>query len=201
MPLSFVRNQITLPISSVQGVVCVSAARVSPLVASLCSQVHDLCILGGRELMFEDTGFCESMIYLHASLQRPSASIWPLQLLQLSCASHSRPRYNCDNGGPAPEKLTNQIFQNTKSIAKYYIASDELTVDISKIGTSSFMVQHHDTAKFGDFTVKVRILQQPAMTADCGTGPKRWPRKLSRDLHSAAACAHLKVRLRLALHV
>ena len=127
--------------------------------------------------------------------------IWSLQLLQLSCACHSCPRYNCDNGGPAPEKLTNQIFQNTKSIAKYYIASDELTVDISKIGTSSFMVQHHDTAKFGDFTVKVRFLQQPAMTADCGVGPKRWPRKLRRDLHSAAACAHLKVRLRLALHI
>jgi phosphomannomutase len=31
-------------------------------------------------------------------------------------------KYNTSNGGPAPEGVTDKIFQNTKTIEKYYIA-------------------------------------------------------------------------------
>ena len=66
-------------------------------------------------------------------------------------------RYNCDNGGPAPEKLTSAIFANTEKIDHYYIADEELKVDLHKIGTTSYLVQHADTKKFGDFVVQVHI--------------------------------------------
>eukprot|EP00245_Coleochaete_scutata_P001333 TRINITY_DN11640_c0_g1_i1.p1 TRINITY_DN11640_c0_g1~~TRINITY_DN11640_c0_g1_i1.p1 ORF type:complete len:583 (-),score=143.53 TRINITY_DN11640_c0_g1_i1:592-2340(-) len=47
-------------------------------------------------------------------------------------------KYNCENGGPAPEALTDQIFANTKTIAEYHIATDLPDVDISVLGTSTF---------------------------------------------------------------
>jgi phosphoglucomutase len=31
-------------------------------------------------------------------------------------------KYNCENGGPAPESLTNKIYDNTKTISAYYTA-------------------------------------------------------------------------------
>jgi phosphoglucomutase len=64
-------------------------------------------------------------------------------------------RYNCENGGPAPEKLTNQIYQNTTKIAQYYIADDSLKVDLDRLGATHFLVQHKDSVKFGQFTVEV----------------------------------------------
>ena len=69
-------------------------------------------------------------------------------------------RYNCENGGPAPEKLTNAIFANTGKLSQYYIAAEELAVDLSKPGSARFLVQHHATAKFGEFVVQAR----PALT-------------------------------------
>ncbi len=65
-------------------------------------------------------------------------------------------RYNCENGGPAPEKLTDAIYANTGKLSKYYTAAEELPVDLSKPGTATFLVQHHDTAKFGNFVVQAR---------------------------------------------
>ncbi len=64
-------------------------------------------------------------------------------------------RYNCENGGPAPEKLTNQIYQNTTKISQYFVADEALKVDLEKLGTSTFLVQHKDSGKFGQFTVEV----------------------------------------------
>jgi phosphoglucomutase len=43
-------------------------------------------------------------------------------------------KYNIGNGGPAPEKVTDAIYVNTKSISHYKIA-DVPPVDISSIGT------------------------------------------------------------------
>lgn len=43
-------------------------------------------------------------------------------------------KYNAGNGGPAPEKLTDAIFEKTKLISSFKIA-DIATVDIDKIGT------------------------------------------------------------------
>lgn len=68
-------------------------------------------------------------------------------------------KYNCENGGPAPEKLTNAIHANTTKIAQYYIADDSLKVDLDKLGRKDFMVQHREGttgAKMGPFSVEVR---------------------------------------------
>ncbi|PTE09446.1 alpha-D-glucose phosphate-specific phosphoglucomutase [Mesorhizobium helmanticense] len=43
-------------------------------------------------------------------------------------------KYNAGNGGPAPEKLTDAIFEKTKAIASFKIA-DIGPIDIDKIGT------------------------------------------------------------------
>jgi phosphoglucomutase len=53
-------------------------------------------------------------------------------------------KYNIGNGGPAPEKITEAIFEKSKTIARYRIA-DVPPVDIDKIATASA----------GDMTVEV----------------------------------------------
>jgi phosphoglucomutase len=47
-------------------------------------------------------------------------------------------KYNGENGGPAPEKVTNLIFDNTKSISEYKICNGVPDVDLSKPGTHTF---------------------------------------------------------------
>jgi phosphoglucomutase len=51
-------------------------------------------------------------------------------------------KYNCDNGGPAPERLTDAIYELTKTITSYRICSDFPSVDTSVIG--SFTVSSTD---------------------------------------------------------
>lgn len=48
-------------------------------------------------------------------------------------------KFNCDNGGPAPDALTNKMYDLSTKIQEYKIA-DGITVDISKIGSSTFDV-------------------------------------------------------------
>ena len=43
-------------------------------------------------------------------------------------------KYNCENGGPAPEKLTNLIYENTKSIAAYKSCEAFPEVDVTVLG-------------------------------------------------------------------
>jgi phosphoglucomutase len=43
-------------------------------------------------------------------------------------------RYNTQNGGPAPEAITNAIFDKTKSISNFKILADFPDVDLSVIG-------------------------------------------------------------------
>lgn len=47
-------------------------------------------------------------------------------------------KYNMDNGGPAPEGITDKIYENTKTIKEYLIAEDLPDVDISAVGVTSF---------------------------------------------------------------
>ena len=54
-------------------------------------------------------------------------------------------KYNCSNGGPAPESLTDAMFAKSKTITQYRITKETPQIDISKIGTS----------KFGDLEVEV----------------------------------------------
>ncbi|BFZ16535.1 hypothetical protein BsWGS_19574 [Bradybaena similaris] len=48
-------------------------------------------------------------------------------------------KYNTDNGGPAPESVTNKLYEFTKTIKEYKIVSN-LKVDIGKLGTSKFSI-------------------------------------------------------------
>ncbi|ONK61372.1 uncharacterized protein A4U43_C08F29210 [Asparagus officinalis] len=58
-------------------------------------------------------------------------------------------KYNMENGGPAPEVITDKIYDNTKTIKEYFIAEDLPDVDISKTGVSSF------SGPEGNFDVEV----------------------------------------------
>eukprot|EP00092_Neocalanus_flemingeri_P031038 GFUD01033718.1.p1 GENE.GFUD01033718.1~~GFUD01033718.1.p1 ORF type:complete len:563 (-),score=165.78 GFUD01033718.1:500-2188(-) len=57
-------------------------------------------------------------------------------------------KFNCANGGPAPDAFTNKIFENTKTINKYYMCPD-LQCDFNTIGTYEFMIEGNP------FTVEV----------------------------------------------
>jgi phosphoglucomutase len=46
-------------------------------------------------------------------------------------------KYNVSNGGPAPENVTNKIYEKTKTITKYKII-EAPTVDLSKIGDFTY---------------------------------------------------------------
>ncbi|KAL9229296.1 hypothetical protein vseg_004780 [Gypsophila vaccaria] len=58
-------------------------------------------------------------------------------------------KYNMENGGPAPEGVTDKIYENTTTIKEYLIAKEVPDVDISKVGTTS--VEGPD----GEFEVEV----------------------------------------------
>ncbi|BBN11283.1 phosphoglucomutase [Marchantia polymorpha subsp. ruderalis] len=58
-------------------------------------------------------------------------------------------KYNTENGGPALEALTDQIYENTKTITTYLIAEGIPDIDIHKIATSSF------SGPSGPFSVEV----------------------------------------------
>ncbi|XP_059448896.1 phosphoglucomutase, cytoplasmic [Corylus avellana] len=47
-------------------------------------------------------------------------------------------KYNMENGGPAPEGITDKIYENTKTIKEYFIAEDLPDVDIATTGVTSF---------------------------------------------------------------
>lgn len=48
-------------------------------------------------------------------------------------------KFNCENGGPAPDNVTNDIFEISKTLKEYKIV-ENLKVDISKIGTNTYTV-------------------------------------------------------------
>lgn len=47
-------------------------------------------------------------------------------------------KYNGENGGPAPEKLTNLIFSETLAISSYKVAGDAPVVDLAVIGKTNY---------------------------------------------------------------
>jgi len=44
-------------------------------------------------------------------------------------------KFNCENGGPAPEKVTDLIYNNTTTIKEYKICKGTPTIDITKAGS------------------------------------------------------------------
>ncbi|XP_071984169.1 phosphoglucomutase-1 isoform X4 [Engystomops pustulosus] len=59
-------------------------------------------------------------------------------------------KFNTSNGGPAPEAITDKIFQLSKTIEEYAICPD-LKVDLSTIGKQQFDLEN----KFKPFTVEI----------------------------------------------
>jgi phosphoglucomutase len=47
-------------------------------------------------------------------------------------------KYNCENGGPAPEGVTDQIYKNTTQITEYKIANSIPDIDLSQVCVHSF---------------------------------------------------------------
>jgi phosphoglucomutase len=46
-------------------------------------------------------------------------------------------KYNCENGGPAPDKLTAAIYKNTTTMKEYKICEDFPSIDIKTVGTTA----------------------------------------------------------------
>ncbi|KAM8930077.1 phosphoglucomutase-1 isoform 2-T2 [Pelodytes ibericus] len=59
-------------------------------------------------------------------------------------------KYNTSNGGPAPEAITDKIFQISKTIEEYAICPD-LKVDLGTLGKQQFDLEN----KFKPFTVEI----------------------------------------------
>lgn len=57
-------------------------------------------------------------------------------------------KFNIDNGGPAPDNMTNEIYDHTRKITTYRTVPD-LDCVIDKLGVSEFTVDDHK------FTVEV----------------------------------------------
>lgn len=48
-------------------------------------------------------------------------------------------KFNCENGGPAPDQVTNKIYKLSTEISQYKIV-ESLNIDLSKIGTNEFNI-------------------------------------------------------------
>lgn len=59
-------------------------------------------------------------------------------------------KFNVQNGGPSPEKVTNAIFDISKTLDSYSIVRGIPPVDLSKIGVHKYSVD-----KYGEFIVEV----------------------------------------------
>lgn len=71
-------------------------------------------------------------------------------------------KFNCENGGPAPDQVTNKIYQLSTAITEYKIV-EGLTIDISKIGANHFVVigrVDFDNRKRGSLHSLIHILGQ-----------------------------------------
>uniref|UniRef100_A0A2P2HXS4 phosphoglucomutase (alpha-D-glucose-1,6-bisphosphate-dependent) n=1 Tax=Hirondellea gigas TaxID=1518452 RepID=A0A2P2HXS4_9CRUS len=58
-------------------------------------------------------------------------------------------KYNCSNGGPAPDQVTNAMYDLSCKITEYRICPD-IQCDINTTGT-----YHYEIEKYGQFTVEV----------------------------------------------
>jgi len=59
-------------------------------------------------------------------------------------------KYNCENGGPAPDEMTDAIYDKTTSIESYKICKDFPTIDLTKTGIT--------TVEDGSSVVNVEVI-------------------------------------------
>ncbi|KAJ8447686.1 hypothetical protein Cgig2_031740 [Carnegiea gigantea] len=84
-------------------------------------------------------------------------------------------KYNMENGGPAPEGVTDKIYENTTTIKDYLIAEDLPDVDISKIGVSSFSGPDgpFEVEVFDSTETYVKLMNYDALHGVAGVYAKR----------------------------
>ncbi|KAK3027673.1 hypothetical protein RJ639_041910 [Escallonia herrerae] len=84
-------------------------------------------------------------------------------------------KYNMENGGPAPEGITDKIYENTKTIKEYLIAEGLPDVDISAIGITSFSGPEgqFDVDVFDSASDYVKLMNYDALHGVAGTYAKR----------------------------
>ncbi|CAK5089066.1 unnamed protein product [Meloidogyne enterolobii] len=75
-------------------------------------------------------------------------------------------KFNCENGGPAPDNVTERIYELTTKISKYYICP-ELNIDFGEIGTSTVIIQD-----LGPFTIQVIDSIRSFISETSGDGRK-----------------------------
>lgn len=51
-------------------------------------------------------------------------------------------KFNCENGGPAPDQVTDQIYKLSTSIDKYR-TTEGLAIDVTTIGINQYEVSTH----------------------------------------------------------
>ncbi len=56
-------------------------------------------------------------------------------------------KYNIDNGGPAPEDITNEIYEITTKIKEIHTLNHPIPMDLSKIGTTDYKLNNGKTFK------------------------------------------------------
>ncbi|MEY8715571.1 alpha-D-glucose phosphate-specific phosphoglucomutase [Francisella philomiragia] len=68
-------------------------------------------------------------------------------------------KYNVSNGGPAPEKITDRIFSETKKIGQYLISdAPKDSVDLNKIGT--YKIENTTVEVINSVTDYAELMQQ-----------------------------------------
>ncbi|KAJ9563575.1 hypothetical protein OSB04_008735 [Centaurea solstitialis] len=84
-------------------------------------------------------------------------------------------KYNMGNGGPAPEGVTDKIFENTKTIKEYFIAEGLPDVNISAVGISNFSGPdgQFDVDVFDSADDYVKLLNYDALSGVAGAYAKR----------------------------
>ncbi|EER07746.1 phosphoglucomutase, putative [Perkinsus marinus ATCC 50983] len=95
-------------------------------------------------------------------------------------------KYNCENGGPAPEKVTDQIYVLSKTIKEYSIADLDRPVDLAQLDLGG------PHAKCFDFEALKRLVARPDFTMlydglNAVTGP--YAKKVFVDELGAPAAA------------
>jgi len=62
-------------------------------------------------------------------------------------------KFNIPNGGPAPDAVTNQIYEISKNLTEYKICKDIPSIDLNVLGITEFNVRIY-------FSIMNLILQQ-----------------------------------------
>ncbi|KAK2493571.1 LOW QUALITY PROTEIN: hypothetical protein MC885_005564 [Smutsia gigantea] len=81
-------------------------------------------------------------------------------------------KFNISNGGPAPEAITDKIFQISKTIEEYAICPD-LKVDLGALGKQQFDLENNGNCGFQAYATMLRNIFDFNALKDLLSGPNR----------------------------